>query len=123
MPSTLLVASRAGGERHRLQDPARALRLAIRNYDEPKLARLTEWLLNGAPPVLTPTSQGLPYRTYACRLPTCRTYRWHRAARPQAPTHGTYAASQWLLNGVPAASKARRLRLRPAGSPEALSLS
>lgn len=49
MPSTLLVASRAGGERHRLQDPARALRLAIRNYDEPKLARLTEWLLNGVP--------------------------------------------------------------------------
>ena len=39
----------AGGERHRLQDPARALRLAIRNYDEPKLARLTDWLLNGVP--------------------------------------------------------------------------
>ena len=34
---------------HRLQDPARALRLAIRNYDEPKLARLTDWLLNGVP--------------------------------------------------------------------------
>ena len=48
MPSTLLLASRSG-ERHRLQDPARALRLAIRNYDEPKLARLTEWLLNGVP--------------------------------------------------------------------------
>ena len=39
----------AGGERHRLQDPARALRLAIRNYDEPKVARLTDWLLNGVP--------------------------------------------------------------------------
>ena len=38
-----------GGEMHRLQDPARALRLAIRNYDEPKLARLTDWLLNGVP--------------------------------------------------------------------------
>ena len=47
-PSTLLMAS-AGGERHRLQDPARALRLAIRNYDEPKVARLTDWLLNGVP--------------------------------------------------------------------------
>ena len=43
------MASHAGGGRHRLQDPARALRLAIRNYDEPKLARLTEWLLNGVP--------------------------------------------------------------------------
>lgn len=72
MPSTLLVASRAGGERHRLQDPARALRLAIRNYDEPKLARLTEWLLNGvtlvqyprprpgAQPLHTPQTQGRP---------------------------------------------------------------
>ena len=48
MPSTLLAAS-STGERHRLQDPARALRLAIRNYDEPKVTRLTEWLLNGVP--------------------------------------------------------------------------
>ena len=51
MPRTLQTAS-STGEKQRgrsLQDPARALRLAIRNYDEPKLALLIEWLLNGVP--------------------------------------------------------------------------
>lgn len=36
-------------EGKKLQDPARALRLAIRNHDQPKLGRLVTWLLQQVP--------------------------------------------------------------------------
>ena len=48
-PPHMVATSLAPAAKHRPQDPARALRQAVRHFDESKLSRLIEWLLNGVP--------------------------------------------------------------------------